>query len=318
MQPTLEEFVSWPTAQIAQYVRDNNVRVGVLAINGTRRWFRLEYPDQSVNSEVFMNAMIDVNIRLCRLLYEHGVDTLILPVFGPELLARTGYDDIAWKGLDCLANHPRLREFFSSDDVRVRFYGDYCHAFNAAPWSDLIASFNELVSQTAPHQKNRLFLGVCAQNATETIARLAIEFYNEHARVPNKKELIRLYYGEELDVANFFIGFDRFCAFDMPLVDNGNVALYFTVCPSPYLTTVQFREILYDYICLRNTTLENEHKEIEYPYLKNMQIFYDANQKQTQGIGFLMDGIWYPSSHVVVPPGMQPHRTLPTTGQLRL
>ena len=318
MQPSLAEFVSWPTDKIAGYVRENNLRVGVLAINGTRRWFRLEHSDESINSEAFLNAMIDVNIRLCRLLYDHGVDTVVLPVFGPELLARTDYDEIAWKGLHCLATDPKLREFFSADDVRVRFYGDYCEAFKEAPWSDLLASFDDLVEGTAQHGKNRLFLGVCAQNAPDTIARLAVEFYKKVGRVPGRRELVQLYYGEDLCPANFFIGFDRFCAFDMPLIDDGNVALYFTVCPSPYLTTVQLREILYDYICLRNTTLENEHIQTEYPYLKNMKVFYDANRRQTQGIGFLMDGIWYPTSHVIIPSGMQPRQALPTTGELGL
>jgi len=106
--------------------------------------------------------MVNVHIRLCRLLFEHGVETLVVPVFGPELLRRSGYQEIALRGLSRLATDPRLREFYSTDDIRVHFYGNYRDQFKDSQWHGLITQFDDLTKETAHHKKNRLFLGACA------------------------------------------------------------------------------------------------------------------------------------------------------------
>jgi len=316
MQPALDEFVSWPVDLIAQQVRSNGLKVCVFAVNGTRRWFRLENPNEKINLAGYLDAMVDVHIRLSRLLFEHGIETVVLPVFGPELLDRNGYEDIAWNGLHRLATDPRLLEYYAAQDVRVRFYGDFADAFQTPPWSELLAPFSNLREKTACHMKNRLFLGACAQDAAEAIIKKTLEYYRENGQAPSRSDLVKLYYGENIDPANLFIGFDSFSAFDMPLLDVGSTALYFTVCPSPYLTTTQLREILYDYLFMRSAAEFHDPMKMDQSALENMRSFYNANRKQTQGIGFLMDGIWYPSSHVRTPPGMHKRTVLPTTGEL--
>jgi len=241
---------------------------------------------------------------------------MILPVFGPELLTRTGYKDLAWHGLERLATDPRLLDYYAEQEIQVRFYGDYQDSFIESPWSELIVLFEEVAKKTAHNKKHKLFLGACAQDSTAAIVKKTIEFYRETGRAPSRNDLTKLYYGESVEPANIFIGFDSFSAFDMPLLDVGSTALYFTVCPSPYLTTTQLREILYDYIYLRNASYMNDPLKMGAQALDNMKSFYKANKKQTQGIGFMMDGIWYPSSHVVVPAGMQKPTYLPATGAL--
>jgi len=296
MPPVLKEFVSWPSKDIAQCVRESGLRVCVFAVNGTRRWFRLEHPDVPDTISSYMDAMVDVHIRLCRLLFEHGLETLVVPVFGPELLRRSGYQEIALRGLSRLATDPKLREFYSTDDIRVRFYGNYQEHLQEPPWSGLLTQFEDLAKETTHHKKHRLFLGVYAQDATDTIAKLAIYFYQNHGHAPKREELVELYYGEYVDPANIFIGFDVFCAFDMPLLDVGETDLYFTVCPSPYLSSTQLREILYDHIYMRRAALMGEFASLGYPALGKMRAFYTANMGKTLGIGFVKDGVWYPFS----------------------
>lgn len=305
MQPDLKEFVNWPSDVIAKCVRESDLRVCVFAVNGTRRWFRLEYPDVPDTVSSYLDAMVDVHIRLCRLLFEHGIDTLVIPVFGPELLGRSGYHEIALKGLFRLATDPLLREFYSSDDIRVRYYGNYHDAFQESPWCDLLAPFDDIVERTAQHKKRRLFLGTCAEDATDAIAKLSIEFYKNHGVVPTREKLVELYYGEYVEPADIFIGFDIFCFFDMPLLDVGATGLYFTVCPSPYLSSTQLREIIYDYIYVRQAVSMGEPASLGYTVLESMKTFYDTNMGKTQGIGFLKDGVWYPSDQVKVPPEME-------------
>ena len=44
--PSLEEFLSWPTEEVAERMRQGKPKVCVFPINGTRRWFALEFGDQ--------------------------------------------------------------------------------------------------------------------------------------------------------------------------------------------------------------------------------------------------------------------------------
>ncbi|MGB8213799.1 MAG: hypothetical protein WCE68_09610 [Anaerolineales bacterium] len=316
-QPSLDEFLHSSNEEIARFVHTSDLRVCTFAVNGTRRWFRLETPDEKVSVDSYLDAMVEMHIRVSRIFFEHGIETLVMPVFGPELLTRAGYEDTAWKGLHCLATDPRLLEFYAREDIRVRFYGDYCEAFQEAPWSDLLGEFDELARTTAAHKKSRLLLGACAQDSTDALVKHTLAFYQEHGRAPTRDDLTRLYYGECIDPSRIFIGFDSFYAFDMPLLDVGETALYFTVCPSPYLTTTQLREILYDYIYMRDASFMNDPMKLSHSALENMRTFYAANRKQTQGIGFIMDGIWYPTSHVIIPPGVEKQPPLPATGELR-
>jgi len=123
--------------------------------------------------------------------------------------------------------------------------------------------------------------------------------------VPTREELVALYYGEYVEPASIFIGFDVFCVFDMPLLDVGETDLYFTMCPSPYLSPTQLREILFDHIYVRRAVSTGEYASLGYPTLEYMKSFYSANMGKTLGIGFLKDGIWYPICQVTVPPETQ-------------
>ncbi len=303
MHIELEEFINWPIEKISDAVRKSGVHVCVFAVNGTRRWFRLEHPDET-DIGSYLNAMWDVDIKISGMLFEHGVDTAVLPVFGPELLSRTGYEDIAWKGLYGLATDSGLRKYYAAEGVQVHFYGAYRDYFSKKPWSELLGPFNDLEQETANNKTYRLFLGACAEDATEMIAKSSIEFYQKHRRPPTRKELVNLYYGDYIEPADIFIGFDYFSVFDMPLLDVGATDLYFTVCPSPYLTKNQLREILYDHIFIRHNHVDNDSVALGYPTLEKMKTFYSINMGKTQGIGFLHDNIWYPAPQVIIPPEM--------------
>jgi len=101
---------------------------------------------------------------------------------------------------------------------------------------------------------------------------------------------------------NIFIGFDRFSAFDMPLVATGNEDLYFTVSPSPYLSERQLRRILYDHLYTRRAA-EPDYESLSKEAVEHMRAFYQINQDLTQGVGILRDGFWYPLPQVALPPG---------------
>ena len=297
-------FLELPAAEIAEQARRAGPKVGVFPINGTRRWFLLEYPPDSEAGALaaYLEIIEQRHIDLYRLLFDHGIDYLLTPAFGPDLLERGDeYIHVAAEGLTRLATHEKFVNFYDDYDVRVRFYGDHRRYFGATPYAYLSDLFDELTARTLTHDRYRLFLGLFANDAAETIGELAIRHHADHGRAPDKRALVELYYGEYVPPVSFFIGFDKFSAFDMPLVATGEEDLYFTVSPSPYLTARQLREILYDHLYARRG--EADYASLGPGEWALMREFYQANLGKTLGVGAKQGrgGYWYPLPQVELP-----------------
>lgn len=299
MNLTLEQFLEMPVEQVASLVRAAGPKVAVFPINGTRRWFALEHAAAAQASPDPMTAYMDTaqrrHIELYRLFFDHGVDTLLTPVYGTELLARG--DDyvhrVQREGLARLAEHPDFLKFYDDYRVRVRFYGSYRRHFMGTPYESLIDLFDSVTRHTRTHGRARLFFGVFASDAAEAAAEACAAFYRDQARVPARRELIESYYGEYVEPVSFFVGFDKLSAFDYPLLSNGEEDLYFTVAPSPYLTERQLREILFDHLYTRRAP-EPDYGKLERAEWGWMNSFYAAHSERTIGVGKLRSGIWYP------------------------
>ncbi len=302
----LREFESLPTEEVARIVREAGPKVCVFPINGTRRWFMLEYPPQEGVDAVqsYLDTATEHHIRVYRLFFDHGLDTLLTPVFGPDLLERgDDYIAMAAEGLSRLATHPDFLRFYDEYRVRVRFYGDYRKYFAPTPYAYLSDLFDAATERTLNHDRYRLFFGVFANDATETVAELAVRYYEEHGRIPDRRTLVALYYGEYVEPVDIFIGFDKFAAFDMPLLALGEEDLYFTICPSLYITERQLRAILYDHLYARRG--EPDYEALTAEDWAFMDAFYRLNRERTLGIGvqWAETGVWYPLPQVRWPDG---------------
>jgi tuberculosinol/isotuberculosinol synthase len=299
-------FFSLSDAQVAGLVRAQGPKVCVFPINGTRRWFLLEYPPQPDDDDplaAYVDAVEVGHIDVYRLMFDHGIDTLLTPCFGPDLLERgDDYIEMAVEGLARLATHPRFLTFYEEYGVRVRFYGDYRKYFGGTPYAYVCDLFDQLTEQTQANDRARLFFGLFANDAAETVAELAIDYYREHGSAPDKDTIVHLYYGEDVAPVDFFIGFDRFSAFDMPLIATGNEDLYFTVAPSLYLSAESLRRILYDHLYTRRDA-EPDYAALQPADWAVMKAFYHANRNAILGIGAKQDhgGYWYPLPEVKLP-----------------
>jgi adenosine tuberculosinyltransferase len=232
---------------------------------------------------------------LYRMFFDHGIDTLLTPVFGPDLMERGDIyiERVGADGLARLATHPDFIRFYEEYQVRVRFYGDYRKYLEQTPYADLCDKFDAITQHTADFQRHRLFYGVFAQDAAESIGQLAIQHFQKFGSAPEKHALIEMYYGESLAPVNFFIGFDRLSAFDMPLIANGNEDLYFTTAPSPYIRATDLRRILYDHLYSRKCE-DIDYLTMPVEEIQWMNQFYQANRSHIMGIGIQKGGVWYP------------------------
>jgi adenosine tuberculosinyltransferase len=296
-QISLHDFLALTPAEVAAHIRASGPRVCIFPINGTRRWFMLEHGDDAGNDplQTFMDVASRNHVELYRLFFDHGIHTLITPVIGAEILTRGEpyMARIGAEGYARLASGEDFLNFYKEYGVRVRFYGDYRSALSGTPYRHLIEQFDEVAAKTEKHQTYRLFLGAFADNSTECIARMAVEYYQEHAKVPDHHTLVELYYGEYVEAASLFIGFDKLSVFDYPLLASGEEDLYFTIAPSPYMNARQLRFILYDHLYTRRSP-EADYTGFSAAARNRLRTFYENHKDLVIGVGTLLDDIWVP------------------------
>ena len=296
-----ENFLNLPTEEVAKIVRAGGSQVCVFPINGTRRWFMLEHPDQN-NAKSYLSITWQRHIELYKLIFDHGFDTLLTPIFGPDLLERgESYRQLIEPGMLWLAQNQGMLDFYDEYDVRVRIYGDVRQYFINTPYEHILDVFDEITRRTSSHHRHRLFFGICAHDAAETVARNAISFYQEHGGAPNKRQIVEAYYGEYIGPVSLFIGFDRPTVFDMPLIAIGNEDLYFTASPSLYLDAHTLRKILYDHLYSRRVS--EAYTDLSPEERTSMADFYSLNRHQVLGIGHVQTNrhFWYPLPEITLP-----------------
>ncbi|HEY9527165.1 MAG TPA: hypothetical protein VIR02_08800 [Anaerolineales bacterium] len=293
----LEHFLQLPAQEVAALVRARGQKVCVFPVNGTRRWFLLEHASQIKDDffEAYMNVSIQNHVELCAMLFEHGIDIVLAPVFGRELMRR-GDEYTQRVGIDGLvrtATDPNYRQFFEQYDVRVRFYGDYREVLTGTPYEYALNSMYEVMEATKENKSFRLFFGVFADEFTETVSRLSVEHYLAHNAIPDRQTLVRRYYGEDLPPVSLFIGFDKFSVFDMPLLSTGEEDLYFSLSPSPYMTRQQLRSILYDHLYVRPAP-EPDYTKLTKEERDWLREYYRKNKDYAFGVGKLKFNLWVP------------------------
>jgi len=295
-----ERFLQLPTDEVAALVKATGQKVCVFPVNGTRRWFMLEHGD-TIKGDDFFSAYMELSIKnhveLCAMLFDHGIDTILAPVFGRELMRR-GDEYTKRVGIDGLvrtATDKAYREFFEQYNVKVRFYGDYRDVLTGTPYEYALKSMYEVTDATKHNSKFRLYFGVFADEVTQTISRLSVEHYLAQGAIPDKQALVQKYYGEDLPPVSIFIGFDKFSVFDMPLLGSGEEDLYFSLSPSPYMTTRQLRAILYDHLYTRRMP-EPDYTKLSADELDALRSYYHANKNYALGIGKLKFNLWFPET----------------------
>jgi len=301
----LHSFLELSPSDVAAVVRAQGPRVCVFPINGTRRWFALEHPELAAEgiTTSYLRTSGRKHIELYRLLFDHGVETLLTPIFGPDILRRDeNYRELLEEGLAWFATNDDFLDFYREFDVRVHVYGDVARHLRNTAYEHVLEAYRELEAHTESNRSRRLFYGVCAQDASESVAEMAIEFHRERGRPPAREEMVEAYYGEYVDPVDLFIGFDRPAAFDMPLLALGTEALYFTVSPSLYVDDRALKSILHDYLYARQVDDEN-YSRLSAGDWEAMRRFYAANRHHVIGLGerHPSGSFWYPTPQVNLP-----------------
>lgn len=211
------------------------ISTAVIYLNGTRRWFLT----QSKNWADYGRIAGLAHRELCQLLYHHGLQTLIQPLLGYDILTRgPDYLKLAIEqGLGELTQ-PAYREWYHRQEIRVTFYGNWFNILTEFNFSQA-AELSKLAAETSSYTRRKLLLGVFADEGLDNIVSLA-----RHA---NRGEaLLEGYYGQPVGPVDLIIGSGQPVIWDLPLLNINKANLYFLQAPTFCLNREALRQILFD------------------------------------------------------------------------
>jgi tuberculosinol/isotuberculosinol synthase len=293
--PQLSEWLRWPTERVAGWVAAGSQPVVMgWPFNGTRRWY-LAHRRQNLDARDYITTLTRRQAELHRMIFAHGIDTILTPLFGSELLGRgPAYTRYVLGGLSQLADDAVYQEMFAAG-VRIRFYGDYEEMLDAPVFRPTLEACADLTAATASGNGPVLLIGLFADSPYSTLARLSVEFAQRWGRPPNRRELIKAYYGLPVPDLSLYLGFAQPVMFDVPLLATGQEDLYVTLNPSPSLTEKQLREILYDHLVTRRMP-EVDYDKLSDEAQEALAEYYKHCSGVTMGIGHTdsLTGVWKP------------------------
>lgn len=233
----LQEWLQLDNRKLAQIVAQKSP-TAVVYLNGTRRWFLSQHKNWADYARVMQVAQQEFS----QLLYEHGLQTLIQPVFGYDLLTRgDDYFKLAVEqGLAQMLT-PTYRAWYHQTEVGVNLYGNWRQVLSEKGLARLADGLADLITESAVYTSRRLFLGVFADRYLDNITALA-------KTVDTGEALLQAYYGQPVGPVNLIIGSGQPAIWDVPLLDINKASLYFLQAPTFCLEQVTLRRILYDCI----------------------------------------------------------------------
>lgn len=293
--PGLEEWLGWSRQEVSGWVRSSSKPL-VLGwpFNGTRRWYLL-HSLQNPSAENYARTVVREQAERQCLLFELGASAILAPCFGYELLGRgEEYTYAVAEAVFEIGNDPINQAMFERG-VRLRVYGDYEQALDTPRLRPMLHECHRLMERTAGNGGPLLLLGLFADSPHERIARISIDFYKRLGRAPDRRELIREYYGVEVPDLSLYIGFAQPALFDVPLITTGEEDLYATLAPSPEVTERQLREILYDHLVLKRME-DVDYESFSEEAIERLREYSEVHREQTLGVGRIdpLTGMWNP------------------------
>jgi tuberculosinol/isotuberculosinol synthase len=285
----LDEFLRLPTPKVAEMIR--GLTMG-FPIDGTRRWFLLNHPNVW-DIEEYKQVTARRYIEVFTLLFDHGVETILVPAFGGELMSRG--DEYVREMMDAivrLAQSPTFAEFYRDYNVRVRFYGDWRRQVKGLAGSEALTSALDACAATQHSGPRRIFYGLWADDMLVSLADDLARSQSEPIEF-TRQAIVARYYGEYVKPTDIYIGFGRPAVFDVPMLVTSQTDLYYTVAPSLDLDARLFRMIVWDHFVGRWT--QQEWDGLTETDLAALKAYYSSQHEAVLGLGEVdpATGIWF-------------------------
>jgi len=237
---TLAEWLALADARLKQVV-SSRISTAVIYLNGTRRWFLSRSDDWSAYATITSQAQRALN----QTFFDYGLQTLIQPVLGYDLVSR-GPEYMAFaleQGLAALANSDS-QAWYQQHQIRVTFYGNWPAVLDEHGFTDLKTSLQQLEAETAQYSQYNLLFGLFADEGLDRVVELAKQLQPDET-------LLTAYYGQPVGPVDLIVGSGQPGIWDLPLLDINQANMYFLQAPTFCLTAPALRRILYDHLYQR-------------------------------------------------------------------
>jgi hypothetical protein len=193
--------------------------------------------------------------------------------------------------------------FYDRLGIRVKVYGDLEYFGKIAEslgYGEAVDWCKQVEEDTKDNSDSLLLWGVACSGSIETerLVRIGIDFFKTHGHSPSREELIKLYYGEDLDYIDIFIrpGEIRDSDCQPPLI-GGKSEMYFPVTPLTQMEDQFFKDILYDYLFCRLRTYSKKRygTNIDEDKIRAVKRHYFKNKNVILGVGNRVGEFWIPS-----------------------
>jgi undecaprenyl diphosphate synthase len=307
---TKEEFMKLSTEKIKEIVqKEDSPKVGVLIPDGTRKSATFFYnlnPSMNNFEEKLFNKVNQELMKIIKIIFSHGINTLFVPSFTHGNLQRTKkyVNSAVIDGIKYILKDKNWYEFYTKYNIRVKVYGNL-NLIKEMGYDYLLEWIKEVEDYTSNNKTHKLFYGLACSNKFEIprIIDMCVDFYTNEGRHPTIEEKIEMYYGELVDEVDFFIRptILRDSDIQPPLISGNKTQMYFPISPFVSISEETFREIIYDLLYSRTITYglddynPNEISEFEKEWLKN---YYKMNKSSIIGIGKKIGNLWIPLPQV--------------------
>ncbi len=283
-----KEFLKLPVEKIRRIVHQKGKpKVGIFVADGNRRLVMCR-TRLSSNSDEFHNEyarfFVDSFKESLDIFFDHGLEILFFPLFGPSLLARKN----KFQSITIPAVYQKLFksdegfEFYKEKGIRIKAYGDLSQLEKIdVKQLNMAEGIQQMIKKTASHDKHTIFFGFMSENTPGLeMPQKIIQFFRANNRPPIPEEMIESYYGEYISSADFIIFSDKLSLRALPpLISTQNASMYYFPVPGFLgLNELNYRKILYDLLFIQ------PHKSIPaYPgndsnYIKSLCSFYEFHQ----------------------------------------
>jgi hypothetical protein len=289
-----EKFLELPAADIRKMVQDwQKPRVGIFVADGNRRLVMCQTRLSPKSDEFYTEyaRFFVASIQEClNIFFDHGLETLFFPLFGPSLLLRKNkFQSITLpNAYNKIFQADEWFQFYNEKGIRVKTYGDMSQLEKIdVNRLDFTKGINQMVEKTASHDKHTLFFGFMSENIPGMeMPQLIIDFYKSNNRAPTLREMVEIYYGESIPSADFIVFSDKLSTRALPpLISSQHTQIYYLPVPGFLgLNTTTFRKVLYDLLFLHPQDSIPEYNDNHLESIETLDKFYQQHKNTIIGI----------------------------------
>lgn len=289
-----DEFLKLSTEEIYQIVQqEKRPKVGIFVADGNRRLVMCR-TRLSPNSDEFYSEyarfFVDSLQECLNIFFDHGLETLFFPLFGPSLLLRKNkFQSITLpNAYQKIFQADEWFQFYNEKGIRVKTYGDMSQLEKIdVNRLNFTKGINQMVERTALHDKHTLFFGFMSENTPGMeVPQLIIDFYKNNNRAPILQEMVEIYYRESIPPADFLLFSDKISTRALPpLISSQHTQMYYLPVPGFLgLNTTTFRKVLYDLLFFHPQDSIPEYTDNHLKNIENLDRFYQQHKNTIIGI----------------------------------